>query len=231
MIKGIVFDLDHTLFDRYATLRNVLPYMFGELRAQINPSLTENEFVERMVAADRSDIHRGWRYVVNMLIEQGVFLPGTEAERVLDCLFNRCWPLSAVPFDFTEPTLVKLRGEGYKLGLITNGVHRHQQLKIDMLGIEHLFDEIIICGDIDAQKPDIKPFEEMSRRLGLPAGQLMYVGDNPRNDVDASRRAGYTPVWVRTTGSWIFDDIARALYEVDTVAELPQLVAKLNDTE
>ena len=56
----------------------------------------------------------------------------------------------------------------------------------------------------------------------------MYVGDHPLNDVEGSRRVGYTPVWVKTTGTWFFDDIEKAPYEVDTVAELPELLAKID---
>jgi FMN phosphatase YigB (HAD superfamily) len=56
----------------------------------------------------------------------------------------------------------------------------------------------------------------------------MYVGDHPINDIDGSRNAGYTPVWVKTTGYWCFEEIPRAEYEVETVAEIPDLVAQIN---
>jgi putative hydrolase of the HAD superfamily len=68
----------------------------------------------------------------------------------------------------------------------------------------------------------------MSQRLGIPAEELMYVGDHPINDIDGSRNAGYTPVWVKTTGYWCFEEIPRAEYEVETVAEIPDLVAQIN---
>jgi hypothetical protein len=65
-------------------------------------------------------------------------------------------------------------------------------------------------------------------REGIPAEELMYVGDHPINDIDGSRNAGYTPVWVKTTGYWCFEEIPRAEYEVETVAEIPDLVAQIN---
>ena len=103
MIKGIVFDLDHTLFDRYGTLRAVLPHMYKGLRHWINENISCEEFVEEVIE-----------------------------------------------------------------------------------------------------------------------------GDNPLNDVFASRNAGYIPVWVATTGTWIFGDLKRADYEIETIAEIPELVHKLN---
>jgi putative hydrolase of the HAD superfamily len=52
----------------------------------------------------------------------------------------------------------------------------------------------------------------------------MYVGDHPKNDVDASRRAGYTPVWVRTIPNWVLEDMEKCELQVDTVEELPELI-------
>ena len=68
----------------------------------------------------------------------------------------------------------------------------------------------------------------MSRRLGIPANELLYVGDNPLNDVKGSRDAGYIPVWVKTIGNWCFEDIERCEFEVDNVGQLPALLEKIN---
>ena len=97
-----------------------------------------------------------------------------------------------------------------------------------MLGISKYFDEIIYCGALEKQKPDTLPFKEMCRRIGIPANELMYVGDHPLNDVEASRKAGYTPVWVKTTGYWIFPEIEHTELEIDDISELPALLEKIN---
>ena len=104
----------------------------------------------------------------------------------------------------------------------------NQDLKLEMLGLKPYVDEIVISGDLPAGKPERLPFDVMSERIGIPAGEMLYVGDNPLNDVFASRNAGYIPVWVATTGTWIFGDLKRADYEIETIAEIPELVHKLN---
>ena len=55
---------------------------------------------------------------------------------------------------------------------------------------------------------------------------MVYVGDHPLNDIDGARKAGCVPVWVKTTGVWD-DEIATAPYEVDTVADIPALLAEI----
>ena len=114
------------------------------------------------------------------------------------------------------------------LGLITNGTPRHQQPKIAALGEAHRFQEILIGSDPTTRKPHPDLFLEMAKRLSCEPGELIYAGDNPANDVDASRRAGYAAVWVRTITPWLFPEIPQPALQVDTVAEIPALVERLN---
>ncbi len=231
MIKGIVFDLDHTLFDRYGTLRAVLPHMYKNLRHWIAEDISCEDFVEEVVEGDKQWIHVGWKPIIENLIIRGIFKPETDVKAVIRFLVQECWPIAAVEFPFTKPMLTQMRKEGYKLGIITNGPHEAQTMKINMLGLAPYVDEIVISGDLPAGKPERLPFEVMSERIGIPAGELLYVGDNPLNDVFASRNAGYIPVWVSTTGTWIFGDLKRAEYEIETIAEIPELVHKLNEMQ
>lgn len=228
MIKGIVFDLDHTLFDRYGTLRAVLPEMYKQLSDKIPENLSLSDFIERFIKEEKIHIYNGWTYTAERMVEKGIFLPGTTGEDVWHCLAEHCWPIAAVKFPFTEPTLKKLKEMGYTLGIITNGDNSYQSAKLNLLGFSHFFDEIIISGDIGVQKPNREPFDEMSRRLNIPANELLYVGDNPLNDVKGSRDAGYIPVWVKTIGNWCFEDIERCEFEVDNVGQLPALLEKIN---
>lgn len=228
MIKGIVFDLDHTLFDRYATLRAVLPHMYKKLRHWIANDISCEVFIEEVVKGDKQWIHMGWKPVIESLILKGVFKPETNVRETILFLVKECLPSAAIEFPFTKPMLTQMRGEGYKLGIITNGPHNAQVMKINLLGLAPYVDEIVISGDLPVGKPERLPFDVMSERLGIPASKLLYVGDNPLNDVFASRIAGYIPVWVSTTGTWIFSDLKRAEYEIETVAEIPELVHKLN---
>ena len=228
MIKGVVFDLDHTLFDRYGTLRAVLPEMYKRMRDSIPANLSQEDFIEGLIAGEKQHIYHGWDYTADRLVEMGIFNEGTKGADVWRCLFTYCWPLAAVKYPFTEPTLIRLKEMGLKLGIITNGEHDLQWNKLRLLNFDYLFDEIVISGDVGVQKPETKPFEVMSKKLGIEPQNLLYVGDNPLNDVEGSRKAGYIPVWVKTIGNWCFDNIERSEYEVDTVAEIPDLVLKIN---
>jgi putative hydrolase of the HAD superfamily len=230
MIQGVIFDLDHTLFDRYATFKKALPEFYNRYKDKIPSHLSVEEFIDQLTQVEKRYIHYGWTEVIKRCCEAGLFssFSSQETEEAVDFIMDSCWPLAAVEYPFTKPTLIKLREEGYKLGLITNGKHHQQDLKIEMLGIRELFHEIIICGDVGVQKPHIEPFLLMSEKIGIPPHRLLYVGDNPINDVEGSRNAGYIPVWVKTTGYWCHD-IVPAEYAVDTVEEIPKLIKEIHN--
>ena len=230
MFRAIVFDLDHTLFDRYATIRASFTAFYEHYRDKIPQDLSYGDFVEKLIEIEKYHIYYDWVAVVKECANAGIMAPMTdeEAKEVVRFVVNECWPLAAVQFPFAISTLHKLKEMGYKIGLITNGGHDPQTLKIKMLGLENIFDEIVISGDVGVSKPDPKPFTTFAEKIGIDPKEMMYVGDHPLNDVEGSRRVGYTPVWVKTTGTWFFDDIKKAPYEVDTVAELPELLAKID---
>lgn len=216
--KGIVFDLDHTLFDRYGTYRALGKQFYQHFQANISPSLTEQEAVELWCLADRKKVHLGWKFILSYGQEIGLFIQPPSLEEYKQFLLPLFCKI-AIPFPFTAPTLQELKKRGYLLGLITNGKSEIQRSKIELLSLEPYFDEIIIPSESGMQKPDPEPFLEMAKRLCCNSSELMYVGDNPINDVDASRNAGYTPVWVKTTGTWE-EGIQQAEFEIDTVEEL-----------
>ena len=97
-----------------------------------------------------------------------------------------------------------------------------------MLGLEGIFDEIIVSGELGVGKPDIKPFEVMSERLGIDTKNLIYVGDNPKNDIEPSRKAGYTPIWVMTTGYWLFPEIEVPEFCIKDASFVPEVINKLD---
>ena len=229
MIRGVVFDLDHTLFDRYGTLRKVLPNFFAFFRKNIPVELTVESFIAQFITLEKKYVHLGWKRLLQACVEDGIFLSYSDIfyNEAVDYIFQAFGEVS-VPYPFTATVLTALRSNGFKVGIITNGSSALQSKKIQMLGLDGLVDEILITGDIGVHKPKPEPFLLMSERLGIPPLELLYVGDNPKNDVEGSRNAGYIPVWVKTTGYWCFEEIPRAEYEVETVEEIPALVSHIN---
>ncbi|MBW0119521.1 HAD family hydrolase [Pseudonocardia abyssalis] len=60
-------------------------------------------------------------------------------------------------------------------------------------GLRDLFATVVAGDDVARRKPDPEGLELVCRRLGVPAGSALYVGDSV-SDLETARRAGATPV-------------------------------------
>ena len=225
MIKGAVFDLDHTLFDRYATQRLCMKGFCEYF--DVSDGMTDEKATDLVEYADIHFNHFGWERILDFLVEKNVFRTVPTFEHYCSFLSER-FKYFAVPYEFTKPMLENLRKRGLKLGIITNGRSETQRSKIKLLDIEEYFDEIIVSEEVGAEKPSSKPFEVMSERLDIAPENLIYVGDFPVNDIEASRKAGYTPVWVMTMKLWLFPEIEVPEFCIKDVSLVPEIIDKLN---
>lgn len=229
MIKAISFDLDHTLFDRYETLKLVQKQIRKHF--DINPSLSDEEICKIMIDTDRYFVHKGWDVLQQQLINNTpLFITKPGHNDYLKYVHSQFMKV-AVPFTFTIPTLEMLKSSGYKLGLITNGIPKLQRKKIEMLKIGAFFDKIYVGGENEFAKPHTEPFTIVANDLNIAPNEMAYVGDNPLNDVEASRKAGCIPIFVNTTKTWVLPEIKKPQYTVETVEEIPNLIEKINAAE
>lgn len=236
-IKGVVFDLDHTLFDRYGTFKALQEEFYNELKEYLSEGISPRDISEALCEGDKKYLYFGWdkflEHLFNVEIIKAKCVGNNDSgenqlnvEKFKEIVFS-CFYRKAIPFSFTLPLLESLKENGYKVGLITNGKSRLQRKKLSMLGVENSFDEIIISGEFGKPKPDVSIFKEMSKRLSIPENELFYVGDNPICDIDASSKAGFHTIWVKTSGVWV-DGCAKPDFEVETVEEIPEILNRLN---
>jgi putative hydrolase of the HAD superfamily len=104
-------------------------------------------------------------------------------------------PASYRLFDDVRPALDELAGRGITLGVVSN----FEPWLADILalhGIDHLFATVAISGVLGVAKPDPRIFEAALAEAGADPSATVHVGDQPANDVAASRAVGITPVLI-----------------------------------
>jgi putative hydrolase of the HAD superfamily len=88
-------------------------------------------------------------------------------------------------------TLRRLRGDGWRLAILTNGIPSVQATKIEALALAPMVDEVIYAEAVTrGGKPARAPFLEALSRLEVPAERCVVVGDDPVADVAGARAAG-----------------------------------------
>lgn len=92
-------------------------------------------------------------------------------------------------FATMAPILDRLDASAHRWGIVTNKAERFTHPIVAGLGLSGRA-AVVICGDTTPHsKPHPQPLLEAARRVGMPAGRCIYVGDDAR-DVQAGRAAG-----------------------------------------
>jgi HAD superfamily hydrolase (TIGR01509 family) len=195
-VRGIGFDLDHTLaidnrLERVAflhllelveaegghalgTLAEEIDGIDAVLHRQRCAELTLEEAVESFVA--QRGIQPNARYV------------DWFRQKVLSMV-----PEFVVPLPNVKPTIAALRGRSIQIAVLTNGWNPLQLRKAERAGFSG---PVLVSSEIGEHKPDAGAFELLLERLGTPPAQTWYVGDDPRGDIAGAQRAGLQAIWV-----------------------------------
>ena len=193
MIAGeycaVVFDLDGTLADTAADIRDALvralaseglpPIDVGSVRLMIGggPQLLVERALHRLGVPARSD-----------LVGRLARLFHEEARRSGN-------PRSRL-FDGAESTLRQLHAAGVRIGLCSNKPDDLCRALVRDLGIDAYIDEILGSSDTMPKKPDPALLLGVIGRLGAPPRETLYIGDS-ETDVATARAAGVPVMLVR----------------------------------
>ncbi len=128
-----------------------------------------------------------------------------------------------------RPCLAALREQGMLVGLAGNQTSRAERI---LRSLDLPVDVIGTSDGWGAEKPTPAFFQRLIVEAAFPAEEILYVGDRLDNDVKPAQAAGMPTAFLRR-GPWgyILDDpevLGRCLFRLDSLAELPDLVAKHN---
>jgi len=191
MIRAVLFDLDGTLYDRDRLATDLFHAQYAAFAHELH-GIAHERFLRDAVAMDDHGYgvkEDGYRALV-----QSWGLDAALADR----LISHFWASYDAHFDLSDDvrqTLAELRRRGLKLGVVTNGPSAMQRRKLAVLGIEHVFDAILVSGEEGVRKPDAEIFRRALARCGVAAHEALFVGDHPVADVEGAHRAGLRAVW------------------------------------
>jgi putative hydrolase of the HAD superfamily len=130
------------------------------------------------------------------------------------------------------PTLIALRGRGYKLGIISNGKSVKQWEKIIRLGLHHFFDAVVISEDVGSEKPNSRIFEVAMEKLNVKPWEAVYVGDDLETDILGANSAGMVSIRIirkkHREGS-PSGKVIKPKYSIRKFSDLLSILEKLDD--
>ena len=200
MIKGVIFDLDGTLYDYHANdivaMNELCQFVKNEF------GITEDLFRQIFVEA---------KTIVKTRLKDG----GSRHSRVLHCqvaleLLNKNPFIYAMKmndiywnaflkniklYDGALKFLQNLKLNGIKTAICTDMTANIQYLKIERLGISNLIDVLVTSEETGMEKPSPVMFELALEKLNLNASETAYFGDSLVKDVEGAAYCGLIPFW------------------------------------
>ncbi|MEZ6005184.1 MAG: HAD-IA family hydrolase [Planctomycetota bacterium] len=131
------------------------------------------------------------------------------------------------PFPDVRPLLSALVASGTRIGIITHGWTTKQAEKLIRLKLLPEYfapDHVFISDAVGINKPNKKLYQVALSDLGLTdPSRVMYVGDNPPNDIAPPKELGMKTTWSRRASRTEQSEI-QADHEVWNFLELAQIL-------
>ncbi|MBV1777099.1 phosphoglycolate phosphatase [Burkholderiaceae bacterium DAT-1] len=181
-ITLVALDLDGTLVDS-----------IGDLAAAANAMREDLGCVPLPQAVLESYVGGGMARLVHRALtdsRHGEVDPDTHDKGMaaFDLHYTRLLTATTRPYPGVESGLALLQSQGIQLACITNKPYRFSVPILEQTGLASYFSLVLGGDSLPEKKPSALPLLHACAHFGLPASQLLMVGDS-HYDLDAARAA------------------------------------------
>ena len=122
-----------------------------------------------------------------------------------------------------KDTLINLSNFGIKLGILSDAPSREAWIRMYILKIHKIFDQVVTFNDTGFYKPAKEPFIKIRELLGIEYKECLMVGDWPERDIKGAKQFGMKAAFAKYGSTQDIDD-SGADYDLDTIHELIQII-------
>ncbi|AMM20807.1 hypothetical protein AX769_12480 [Frondihabitans sp. PAMC 28766] len=210
-----LLDLDETLVDRRGAFDEWAAALVAEHELGVGSSAALGDLDTRF---PRRDV-----FFEKVAERWNLGMPGT----ALWDDYRRAMPALTRPFAGVPAALQRLRLEGWRLFVVSNGKTDNQTGKLHRAGLAPLLDGWFISERVGHRKPTPEFYERVFAEMGgRPAEPVWLVGDNPVDDIEGGRLQGFSTVWVSHGRPWTGELAPPSAVRESTVAALRHLAAQ-----
>ena len=188
-IKAVIFDLDDTLYDCSGSLIDASRRRAAKALVEAGLTCTEEEVYQ--LQKELSEKHGPYHLIFNEIVNK--YNADSKLINIAYKAYNSSEVSEIKPFPYVISTFKELRENGYKLFLLTVGVHERQEKKINILGLKPYFDEIVI-SDQEIGLPLEDCMRDLIERHTINFREAVMVGDRVREELRIAKSLGMTTI-------------------------------------
>jgi HAD superfamily hydrolase (TIGR01509 family) len=208
-VRGVLLDVDGTLVDSNAAHARAWADAFEEAGIEA-PTADE---IQRLIGMGGDKL-----LPASVGIEEDDPRGKQLSERRAEIFRGRYLP-ELGPTPGAAELVEELRRRGLRIGIATSAKPEELRGLLERAGIPtDLAGQAVSADEVEASKPDPDVVQAALAELGLPAPEVVFIGDTPY-DVEAGQRAGVAVVGLRS-GGWSHDELRPAVAVFDDPAEL-----------
>ncbi len=189
-VKAVTFDIDGTLYPQWKLLTTSLGFYIRNFQLvqrywKVRHNLREDGY--QYEAKGRAGLLHHQAQMYADLTGENV----DEVEKLLDEKIYQVWEGSfryLRPLPGVKQVLRELKARGFIVAAMSD-FPVDKKLEYFGLGSEY-WDLAITSEGSGYLKPHAMAYEYLSRKLGLQAAEVLYVGNNYRNDIEGAKSAG-----------------------------------------
>jgi phosphoglycolate phosphatase len=182
--RAVLFDLDGTLLD---TLEDIAD--------SVNCVLDRIGFRPHSLEVYKRFIGDGVQELASRALPEGKRDPATVGEVVaaIRAEYNQRWANKTRPYEGIPELLDALADRGIKTAVWSNKPDDITKLTVSRLLPRWQFEVVVGALSAIPKKPDPTGATEIAKRLNIPPGEFLYLGDGD-TDMKAASAAGMCPV-------------------------------------
>jgi HAD superfamily hydrolase (TIGR01509 family) len=212
-LSAILYDLDGTL----ANTDPVHSKAWKECLLDFGIEIDEAFYARRMTGRLNPDI------VADMLpqltLEEGIEVADRKEARFRELAEH------LMPMDGLRRMIAWANEQGLRQAVVTNAPRPNVDFMLNVLGLEHTFEQVIVSEEIGVGKPDPGPYLWVLREFGLEGSSAIAFEDSP-SGIRSAVAAGIATIGIASTQKppTLYEVGAALVIENFTSAELWQIL-------
>lgn len=101
-------------------------------------------------------------------------------------------------FPGAKDLLRTLKGEGRRVVLVSNAQASYTRPELKLLGLDDIFDDVLISSDEGIRKPSVEIFRHALIREEVEPDRALMVGNDEASDIFGAAQAGIDAVYLHT---------------------------------